>query len=180
MDASPRFTRTAMFLHWLLMLALLAQFCLGWYLDEVPRGSPDRTIFVNLHKSTGILIGLVILLRLYWRLTHRAPPLPMTMPAWERVAAHWSHVLLYVCMVVMPLSGYVASNFSKYGVNFFNAHKLAPWGSDNPAVYAFFNTTHVVTSGIFIGLIALHVLAALKHAWQKDGIFSRMWPGTSR
>jgi cytochrome b561 len=102
------------------------------------------------------------------------------MPTWERVAAKWSHVLLYVCMVVMPLSGYVASNFSKYGVNFFNSYKLPPWGNDNASVYAFFNTTHVITSGIFIALIALHALAALRHAFHKDGIFSRMWPGGSR
>jgi cytochrome b561 len=166
-----------MLLHWLLALALLAQVGLGWYLDAVPRGSPDRTIFVNLHKSTGMLIGLIILLRLYWRLMHRAPPLPTTMPAWERVAAHWSHVLLYVCMVVMPLSGYVASNFSKYGVNFFNAYKLPPWGSNSAALYSFFNTTHVITSWAFVALIALHVLAALRHAVKKDGIFNRMWPG---
>jgi cytochrome b561 len=79
-------------------------------------------------------------------------------------------------MVAMPVSGYIASNFSKYGVNFFNSIKLAPWGSENAAVYAFFNTTHDVTSWILVTLIALHVLAVLRHLLQKDGLFSRMWP----
>lgn len=177
MEKSERYTSTAIVLHWLLVIALLAQIGFGWFLNDVPRGTPARTIYVNLHKSTGMIIGLIILLRLYWRATHPAPPLPVSMPAWERMAAHWSHVLLYVCMVVMPLSGYVASNFSKFGVNFFNSVKLPPWGVDNEAIYGFFNTTHVITSFIFVTLIVLHVLAALRHLFKRDGVFSRMWPG---
>jgi len=174
-----RYTRTAITLHWLLVILLLSQVMFGWYLEGIERGTPARTIYVNLHKSTGICIGLVILFRLYWRVTHPAPPLPLEMPAWERLAAKWSHVLLYVCMLVMPLSGYVASNYSKYGVNFFNAIKFPPWGVDDKAIYGFFNTTHIVTSYIFLALIAIHVLAALRHAFRRDGIFSRMWPTSS-
>jgi cytochrome b561 len=175
-DSAARYSKTAIFLHWTLVIALLAQIGFGWFLGEVPRGTPARTVYVNLHKSTGMLIGLVILLRLYWRLTHPAPPLPAAKPAWERLAARWSHALLYVCMIVMPASGYIASNFSKYGVNFFNSIKLAPWGTENAALYAAFNTTHLVTSWLFVGLITLHVLAALRHLAANDGVFDRMWP----
>jgi cytochrome b561 len=174
-----RYTRTAITLHWLLVILLLSQVIFGWYLEGIERGTPARTIYVNLHKSTGICIALVILFRLYWRLTHPAPPLPLAMPTWERLAAKWSHVLLYVCMLVMPLSGYIASNYSKYGVNFFNAIKLPPWGVDDKAIYGFFNTTHIVTSYVFLTLIAIHVLAALRHAFARDGIFGRMWPTSS-
>lgn len=176
MESTPRYSKTAICLHWLLVALLFAQISFGWFLDDVPRGTPARTIYVNLHKSTGILIGLVILLRLTWRLIHRAPALPASMPAWERLAARWSHGLLYACMVLMPASGYIASNFSKYGVNFFNSIKLPPWGTNDATLYAVFNQTHVVTSGVFVGLIGLHVLAALWHLARKDGIFSRMWP----
>ena len=180
METPGRYTSTAVVLHWLLVLALLAQIGFGWFLGDVPRGTPERTIYVNLHKSTGMVIGVIILLRLYWRLTHPAPPLPLSMPRWERMAAHWSHVLLYVCMIVMPVSGYVASNFSKYGVNFFNSVKLPPWGVDDATVYGFFNGTHIVTSFIFVTLIAVHVLAALQHLVRRDGVFSRMWPAGAR
>jgi cytochrome b561 len=179
MADTNRYTRTAITLHWLLVILLVSQVIFGWYLEGIERGTPARTIYVNLHKSTGICIALVIFFRLYWRLTHPAPPLPPIMPAWEQVAAKWSHVLLYVCMFVQPLSGYIASNFSKYGVNFFNAIKLPPWGVDDKAIYGFFNTTHIVTSYIFLTLIAIHVLAALRHAFRRDGIFSRMWPTSS-
>jgi cytochrome b561 len=175
-EQAGRYTNTAIVLHWLLVVALLGQIGFGWFLEDVPRGSPARTIYVNLHKSTGMVIGLVILLRLYWRATHPAPRWPSSMPAWERVAAKWSHVLLYVCMIVMPVSGYVGSNFSKYGVNFFNSIKLPPWGVADPAIYAVFNTTHVVTSFIFVTLIAIHALAAVRHLLKRDGVFRRMWP----
>ncbi len=133
---------------------------------------------MNFHKSTGITIGLIILFRLYWRLTHPAPPLPATLPAWERAGARVSHVALYACMVIMPVAGYLASNFSKYGVKYFNAIALPPWGVDDKQIYAVFNTTHVITSYVFVTLIAIHAIAALRHLARRDGIFERMWPAS--
>jgi cytochrome b561 len=171
-----RYTRTAIFLHWLTALLILGQIVFGWYLESVPRETPARSIIVNFHKSTGIILGLVILIRLLWRVTHRPPALLPLLPGWERLLAKASHLGLYVCMILMPLSGYVASNFSKWGVKFFNAVKLPAWGPDNHAIYAALNTTHVVTSYVFVGLIALHLLAALNHAVRKDGVFGRMLP----
>ena len=175
-SAAVTYSRPAIVLHWLLAILLLGQIAFGWYLEEIPRGTPARSIYVNLHKSTGMVLGLLILFRSYWRLTHPAPELPASQPAWERAAAHVSHRALYVCMLIMPLSGYIASNFSKWGVNFFNAVKLPPWGVESEAVYNVLNTTHVVTSYVFVTLIAVHVLAALRHVMLRDGIFNRMWP----
>ena len=174
---NDRYTRTAIALHWIIALAVLAQIAFGWYLQTVPRLTPDRTIFVNFHKSTGIVIGLLILARLAWRLTHKPPPFPASMPAWEQSAARVNHALLYVCMIVMPVAGYTASNFSKFGVKFFNAVLLPPWGPDDRAIYAVFNAVHVTTSYIFVALIAVHVGAALRHLFSpRYGIFRRMLP----
>ncbi len=170
------YTRTAIALHWLLAALILGQIAFGWYLDDIPRGTPARSVYVNLHKSTGMTLGVLILFRLYWRLTHAAPLLPQSMARWEQVAARAIHAALYACMLLMPLSGYVASNFSQWGVNFFNAVKLPPWGIDDKAIYAALNTTHVVTSWVFVALIAAHVLAALRHIVLRDGTFARMWP----
>ena len=172
-----RYTRTAMVLHWLIALAVLGQIGFGWYLQGIPRGTPDRTVFVNYHKSIGMVIAILIFVRIAWRLLHKPPPLPASLPLWERRAALANHALLYTCMLIMPLAGYTASNFSKFGVKFFNVLLLPPWGVDNRAVYAFFNGLHVATSYVFVALIALHLLAVLKHiAFPRHGVLRRMLP----
>ena len=78
-------------------------------------------------------------------------------------------------MLIMPISGYIASNFSKWGVKFFNVLTLPPWGVEDKSIYAFFNTTHVLTSYVLVTLISLHVIGALGHAVSRDGVFGRMW-----
>jgi cytochrome b561 len=176
MTSSGRYTDVAIALHWLLAVLILGQIGFGWYLQEIPRGTPPRTVYVNLHKSTGLTIGLLILVRLFWRFTHPAPPFPSWMPAWERRAARASHFALYACMLIMPAAGYLASNFSKFGVNYFNAVLFPPWGIDDRRIYAVFNTTHVATSYVFVTLIVIHVLAALRHLYLRNGIVRRMWP----
>jgi cytochrome b561 len=172
-----RYTRTAMTLHWLIAILLVSQFAFGWYLSEIPRGVPARGYFVNLHKSFGMLIAVLIVLRLAWRLSHKPPPLPNTLPRWQQRAAAASHYLLYALMVLMPLSGYLGSNFSKHGVNFFNVIKFAPWGPDHKLLYTLFNQTHLISSWLLLALVVLHVAAALKH-WlvDHDAIFFRMLP----
>ena len=180
-EASLHYDRVAVTLHWLIAVFLIGQILFGWYLGSVPRGTPARSIVVNFHKSTGLTLGLLILVRLYWRLRHPAPPLPRLLPSWERKAARWNHLALYGCMLIMPLSGYIGSNFSKHGVKLFNLVSLPPWGVDNPSVYAIFNGTHVVTSYFFVALIVMHIAAATRHAVRRDGILQRILPpGGSR
>lgn len=171
-----RYTRLAIALHWLIALALLFQMSLGWRLDFIPRGTPDRSFYTNLHKSTGLLLFALILLRLGWRLGHPPPPLPDEMPRWQVQAANLSHRLLYVLMLTMPLSGYLASNFNKWGIRFFGI-EIAPWGPNRPDIYRIFNGIHDVAAWLLVLLIAMHVAAALKHALvDRDGVFSRIWP----
>lgn len=174
-DGLDRYTRVTVTLHWLIGALLLGQIAFGWFLTTIARGSAMRGTYVNFHKSTGITIGVLILARILWRLLHSPPPLPSFMPAWQRTAARANHIALYALMLTMPLSGYIASNFSKYGIKFFNAVKLPPWGADDHRVYALFNSIHVVAAYVFVALIALHVLAALRHAAQHDRVLSRMW-----
>jgi cytochrome b561 len=171
------YTRTAIALHWLIALCLFGQIFLGWYVDEVPRGTPARSWYVNLHKSFGITLGVLILIRVFWRLRHRPPALPSSVSTWQRVAANVSHHVLYACMLIMPITGYIASNFSEYGVRFFNSILLPPWGVEDERIYGFFNGAHVLTSYVLVTLIVIHIVSALRHAMLRDGIFRRMWPG---
>ena len=169
------FTRTAIVLHWLVAVLLFGQFGFGWLLDEIPRNTLARGFWINQHKSVGLAIGVLILLRICWRVRH-APPPALPMPAWQRRAAGASHLAMYVCMLLMPLSGYLASNFSKHGIKLFNAVRLAPWGSDDKLLYAVFNQTHKVTAVVLAGLICIHLLAVVKHALiERDGLLARMW-----
>ena len=164
----------AIALHWLVGLLIIGMLILGYYMINVPKGTPGRASYFNLHKSIGVMVGVLILLRLAWRLTHRAPQLPNTMPQWEVRAARWSHRLLYLCMVVQPASGYISSSFNKYGVKFFG-FPLPKWGWEDPGLRDLFGFIHYVAGAIFTALVVLHVLAAFKHLLvDHDGVFQRM------
>jgi YVTN family beta-propeller protein len=172
-----RYDRTAMLLHWAIGALLVAQIAFGFALDDLaPRGTPARAGVINLHKSCGLLLFALVVLRLGWRLMHPAPPWPASMPAWQRLAATWGHRALYGAMLLLPLAGYVASNFSRHGVKVFGL-ALPPWGPDLPAVYRVFNGLHVALALAFTLLIAGHVVVALYHAaLARDGIAARMLP----
>ena len=87
------YTHTAIALHWLIAFALIGTFGLGLYMHELPL-SPQKLKFYSWHKWAGVTIFLFVNLRLAWRLGHRPPALPVLMPAWQRLAAESTHVLL--------------------------------------------------------------------------------------
>ncbi len=175
------YTRTAIVLHWLIGLCVLAQITLGLWMIGIAKTPPGlRAYWFNVHKSIGITLGVLILLRLLWRFTHRAPALPATLPAWQRLAAKGNHFLLYVCMLVMPLSGYLGSSFTKYPIVYFGM-RLPHWGWDAPELKALCSQVHFITVICFITLIAIHIAAALKHLLvTRDGTFERMWRWPAR
>jgi cytochrome b561 len=163
-------------LHWLIAACVFCQITLGLWMIGIPKSPPGaRAWWFNVHKSIGITLGALILVRVLWRLAHRAPPLPLTMAKWERVAANSNHALLYVCMAVMPLTGYLGSSFTQYPILYFGM-RLPHWGWDAPALKELCSQVHLTTVVIFIALIALHIAAALKH-WliDRDGSLERMW-----
>jgi len=177
-SAADRYTGIAILLHWLIALLVFVLIGLGWYMVDIPKNTPERSYFYNLHKSIGLTTLSFILVRIAWRLTHVPPRLPATLREWEVVAATWAHRLLYICLLVMPLSGYIASNFTKFGVKYFGI-ELPPWGPEDKTLYGIFNTIHVFTSYFFVVLIALHVAGAFKHlVVDKDSVFRRMLPGS--
>jgi len=174
----PHYHRVAIALHWLLAIALIYQLGLGIWMDGVPKSPPGlRAEWFNWHKSVGMLLGLLIVLRALWRLTHVRPAWPEAMPRWQQRAAGVSHALLYACMVVMPLSGFLGSSFTKYPIKFFGTPLPRLWEAD-PDLKTLLSAVHTGASYVFMALIALHVVAALGHALRRDGVFSRMWPAS--
>lgn len=172
-----RYDRVAVALHWAIGGALLAQIVFGLLLDDIaPRGTPARGAVINLHKSFGMVLGVLIVARIAWRLTHRPPPWPASMSAGQQRAARLGHGALYACMVILPIAGYVGSNFSRHGIRFFGT-PLPAWGPDWPAAYTLLVGLHIATALVFIALIAGHVAMALFHALAKrDRVFSRIVP----
>ena len=168
---------TAIALHWIVALLVLAQIGLGWWMLDLPKSPPGlRAGWFNAHKSIGLTIGLLALARLAWRLRHPAPPLPASMARWQARVAHASHHLLYACLIVQPLAGYLGSSFTKYPIKVFG-YTLPHWGWDSPALKDLFSAIHLGVAMLFSVLVALHVSAALKHLMvDRDEVFQRMWP----
>jgi cytochrome b561 len=174
---SRHYDRIAMTLHWLVAIGVLAQIALGLWMIDIPKQPTGvRAYWFNLHKSIGMTLGVLIIMRLAWRFMHRPPPLPSSVPRWQVRAAGASHVLLYVCMITMPLAGYLGSVFSGYPIRYFGV-VVPGWGGKDEALKELFSTVHFVAAIAFISLIKLHVLAALKHLLiDRDGVFHRMLP----
>ena len=169
------YPRTTGALHWVLVLLVFALYGIGCYMVGIPKGTAPVAFFYNLHKSLGIVAVLPIAMLIRWRATHMPPRLPDWLPAWQVRAAHIDHMLFYTCLVVLVVSGFIESNFTKFGIRFFG-YPLPVLGWEDRTIYRIFNRIHVYTSYFFAALIAVHVAAALKHLLlDRDRVFQRMW-----
>src|SRR6185437_3518172 len=103
------YTSTAIALHWLIAALMVSGFTLGWIMTSIHGLTPAKLRYVSWHKWIGVTVFAFATLRVLWRLTHHAPPLPRRMPAWQRAAANLVHLLLYVLMIAIPITGYLFS-----------------------------------------------------------------------
>ena len=171
------FNNTAILLHWLVAFLLMAQFLIGLDMVDIPKG-PDsaRPFWFNTHKTIGIVLGCLILFRLYWRFRSGVPGNPAGSPSWERIAANLSHMLLYFCMILMPVSGFLGSLFSKYDL-LFAGFKIPKFFEHDEFIKELMTNVHQWTAYIFLVIICIHILAAVKHlVIDCDGVFERMMP----
>src|SRR5436190_23816311 len=115
-NSETRYGTVAVTLHWFIAAAIIGMLILGKYMADLPRDDPSKFDLIQLHKSIGITILTLSVLRLLWRLVNKVPPLPAQMPAWERFAAHASHILLYVLIIGIPLTGWMMVSASPLGI----------------------------------------------------------------
>ncbi|EUJ11657.1 cytochrome B561 [Methylophilaceae bacterium 11] len=195
MNVSNRYTKTAIVLHWLIAIAIFAMFALGWYMSELPKEGPKqmgfdlfdlgiytwqlseeatlRTFYFNLHKSIGVTLLALVIFRLLWRITHKPPALLSSYSAFERKLATGAHHLLYLLMVVLPVSGLLMTLYSKYGLKWFGLEFLP--GLDNKDLRDVFKESHEIIGIVILVVIAIHILGALKHKFiDKDTTLQRM------
>ena len=172
-----RYTRTAMAFHWLIAVLIIGSFTLGLVMSDMPGITPTKLKFYSWHKWAGVTILGLAALRLLWRLTHRAPAYPATMPAWQRSSANGLHGFLYVLMFAVPLSGYFYTLAAGFPVVYFGLIKLPVLIDANPELKPVLKALHYWLNMSLLAAVALHVAAALKHHFiDRDGVIKRMLP----
>ncbi|HEY3796775.1 MAG TPA: cytochrome b [Caulobacteraceae bacterium] len=180
---AARYSTGAIVLHWTIALLIVVQLCLGWWMNEVlPDHTPAQDATEHVHISLGLTIFLLVLVRIAWRLTHRPPPLPADMPAWERWLSYAVHFVFYVLLLVLPLSGWTLVSMGPDPISFWGL----PWphlpgvaqmfGSPAPrGVRHAVKHLHVfILIWIVLVSVALHVAGALKHQFDGRPVLWRM------
>jgi cytochrome b561 len=174
---SLRYTRTAIAFHWLIAVLIVCGFSLGWVMTDIPGFTPTKLRYFSWHKWIGVTVFALVVLRIVWRTTHAAPPLPAGMPAWQRVAAQATHLALYVLMVVIPVSGYLYSSAANVQVVYLGLVPLPRLIAPDPVLKTVLKDVHIALNYTLLVLVVLHIAAALKHQWlDRDGLLSRMIP----
>jgi len=180
MNKKPRYTRTAIFLHWLVALGLLGTFALGFYMHDLPL-SPNKLKLYSWHKWAGISVLALAVVRLAWRISHPAPALPSSMSARSQLAAHVGHWLLYFLMLAIPFSGWLMSSAQGFQVVWFGVLPLPDLVSKNAELGLWLKDVHVVLNYTLLITLAGHIGAALQHHFiKKDTVLTRMLPFTSK
>jgi len=161
-------------LHWGMAVGFLIMFALGFYMTGLPLG-PDMFEKIALHKSIGVVILFLAVLRLAWRLFNPTPRFPDAMAWYERLGAHATHIGLYALMFAMPLSGWAMSSAANFPVSVFGWFTLPALMEPNKEMVDTLKSVHAIFGYVILAVLALHVLAALKHHfWNRDDVLKRM------
>lgn len=170
----------AQLLHWLIAALVLTLLPLGWVMVDLVSDLQRKLALYQLHKSLGLTVLTLAVLRLAWRALNRAPDLPPDTPAWEALAARGTHAALYLLLLAIPLSGFLMAAASTLGIPtvWFGVlaipHPIAP----SEAAYAVLRTLHDLLGKLLVLLLALHVAGALRHHLVlRDDVLRRMLPG---
>ncbi len=168
---AARYKPIVVWIHWISAALILTQVWLGFTFHDLPKGTPERTFYFDWHKTVGVVILLLAVLRLAVRLANAPPPYPESMARWERAFAVWTHRAFYFLIIALPLTGLMAVSkggaFTRLvgGIPFPTIPIPALGELHEPLVFA------------TIGLLVLHVLGALKHQFiDKDATADRMPP----
>lgn len=167
---------TAKTFHWLIALLIFVQIVLGWEAVHWPLTPTKIDLFVW-HKSIGMLVLVLVVLRLLWRIGHPRPPYPADMKNWEKRLAGSVHALLYALLLAMPISGWLLNSAANVPVRLFWVVPLPRLIGPDRALVLWFAWAHVVMAWTLVVLLVLHVAAALYHHFvRRDRLLVRMLP----
>jgi cytochrome b561 len=174
--APSRYGAVAQSLHWIIAALIVVQFTLAYTAADLPLGVHKLAVLAR-HKSFGMTVFMLAIVRVAWRAGHRPPELPADMTSVERALARGTHVALYVLIFVMPLTGWMMSSAKNYSVSWFDLFTWPNLIGKNEHAFEILRTTHHTLGAILLGVAILHILAALKHHfWNKDDVLRRMLP----
>src|SRR5580698_7127341 len=176
---SRHFTVVQRLLHWLMAICILAMLFIG--VGMVSTVAPKYLNLVSIHKSLGIVILALALIRLATRLRYGAPALPADLPEPMKLAAHLSHYAFYLLMIAMPLIGWGMVSASAYPVVLFGSVRLPAILPQSDSLHTLLWNAHFYLAFAFFALVLMHFAAALFHALvRRDGVFETMAPGPPR
>ena len=167
---------TAKLLHWLIAALIAVQLPLGWLMPDIHRGMLPGTA-MSAHISIGMTILALIVLRLVWRLTHPVAP-GGDLPAWQRVGSELVHWLLYLAVLLTTLTGWLYASYRGWSIDLYGLAPLPPLVPQGSRLGHDLGELHETLSWVLLGLIGLHVAAALVHLLvYRDRVMQRMLPG---
>lgn len=172
-----RFTLPAILLHWLIAILIVSAFALGLTMVDIPGITPTKLKYYSWHKWLGVTVLALACFRLLWRLAHRPPSYPLSMPMFQQKAAHGLHGLLYLLMFAVPVSGYFYSLAAGVPVVYLGMLPLPVLIDPNPEWKPVLKQVHYVLNWTMCACVSMHVLAAFKHHFiDRDGVLKRMLP----
>lgn len=173
-----RYTAVAIALHWLIAIAILANFGLGLYMADLPLSvGPIKLKLYAYHKWAGVTIFVLVILRILWRITHRPPGLPAAMRGWERGLATLTHVVLYGLTLAVPLTGWLFSSAKGFQTVYFGVWPIPDLIGKDAGLAEILLELHENLNFLMAALVVLHVAAALKHhVRDRDDVLARMLP----
>lgn len=176
-NSEDRYGIVTQLLHWSILALIITQYVLAEKAEDLPRASAALLQTLSLHKSFGMTILFLAVLRLIWRFMNPVPKIPSTMPRWQQLGAHFSHFALYALLFVAPILGWLMSSARGFSVAFFGLFTFPNLvGRDKP-LYDFLHEAHEVSAKLIFIIAILHALAALKHHFiDKDNVLRRMLP----
>ena len=173
----PGYTTTARILHWVVAALVLLMIPVGIVIAN-EWGGPAQTFLYNLHKSIGVTLIPLVIVRLIYRLLNPPPPLPDDIPAIQKVAAYTTHWALYALLLVQPMVGYVMTSAYPAPVPFFGLFNLPPIWPEDRALSDRLSVVHLYLGLSIAVFAAMHIAAALFHHFvRKDRVLMRMVTG---
>lgn len=183
MQNKERYTSVAIALHWIMAIALILMIGSGLSFDFFEMDKNFKFNLYQWHKSLGLILLVTAFARLGWRVFHKPPSLPTSFPKLDIIAAHLGHIALYLCMIIMPIAGWVMVSSSSYGLptiifGWFEWPHV-PGVAQDKEINNLSSTIHDIGGWVFLAIIAAHIGAVFKHIIvDKYNLLPRMGIGT--